>query len=412
MHRDDAHAVRDLLREGLDVGGAIVQDTHRAIAARTFGALGQAGAPVRAVHDGISTAVYGGVRAALRGAAHHGGTALAQRARPGTPRLRDRPRGRIAVGALNGLYGDHLQQRGSPLALELGLRRHGRDVPMTPASLAAAYPDASPRIAVFLHGLGETEDAWRGVRLTSGARTEPRVPFGARLQDDLDFTPVYVRFNSGLHISDNGRVLDALLASLAEHWPVAAAEFVLIGHSMGGLVARSACHQGGERDARWAQLVRHVFCLGSPHLGADLEKGVHGLSWALARVPESRAIGGLLRSRSAGIKDLRFGSCAEDDWRDLDLDAFFTDRCAEVPFLPDAQYYFVGATLADGPLGHALGDLLVRIPSASGKGKHRVVPFPEHNGHTLAGLTHFDLLDHPAVYEQLRRWISGAPVAA
>jgi pimeloyl-ACP methyl ester carboxylesterase len=191
-------------------------------------------------------------------------------------------------------------------------------------------------------------------------------------------------------------------------------ELVVVGHSMGGLVARSACHYGENEGRAWTDAVRHVFCLGSPHLGADLEKGANALAWVLARLPETRALASVLNARSAGIKDLRFGSCAEEDWCDCDPDEFLQDRCQEVPFLPDANYYFIAATLSRGALGTLLGDLLVRVPSASGRGKGagRRIPFEIDYGHELSGLTHFDLLNHPAVYGQLRDWVTGRRAAA
>ena len=181
---------------------------------------------------------------------------------------------------------------------------------------------------------------------------------------------------------------------------------------MGGLVARSACHYGDVEGRRWTAAVRHVFCLGTPHLGADLEKGVNVLGWALGRLPETRPWGDVLNARSAGIKDLRFGACVEEDWSGCeDPDEFLRDRCQEVPFLPGAHYFFVGATLREGPVGALLGDLLVRLPSSSGRGdgRGRSIPFEVENGRELTGLTHFDLLNHPAVYEQLRAWITRSP---
>jgi hypothetical protein len=178
---------------------------------------------------------------------------------------------------------------------------------------------------------------------------------------------------------------------------------------MGGLVARSACHYGAAADQGWTHAVRHVFCLGTPHLGADVEKGLNALGSALARLPETQALAGFINARSVGIKDLRYGSCVEEDWCDCDPDEYLRDRCREVPFLPDAHYYFVAGQLAEGPLGSVVGDLLVRIPSASGRanGQGRRIPFDVDHGHELSGLTHLDLLNHPAVYHQIRTWIAG-----
>jgi hypothetical protein len=147
-----------------------------------------------------------------------------------------------------------------------------------------------------------------------------------------------------------------------------------------------------------------VFCLGSPHLGAPLERGANALGYALARLPETRPLAKLVNGRSVGIKDLRFGSCAEEDWCDCDPDEFLHDRCTEVPFLECATYYFIGATLSRRKES-LVGDLLVQFPSASGNGKKRRLPFEVDNGMHLPGTNHFQLLNHPAVYEQLVSWL-------
>jgi hypothetical protein len=164
--------------------------------------------------------------------------------------------------------------------------------------------------------------------------------------------------------------------------------------------------------------LRHVFCLGTPHLGAPLEKVANLAGWALSRLPETQAFARLVNGRSAGIKDLRFGNLVDQDWCDCDPDEFLRDRCQEVPFLPSATYYFIGATLSrepNAPAGAILGDLLVRFPSASGHSRKRRIPFEVDHGRHLGGLNHFQLLNHPAVYEQIRHWIdhgAGAPVPA
>jgi pimeloyl-ACP methyl ester carboxylesterase len=412
MRRADAFAVGELGGEALAAGGALVQEMHEGIAGRPFGLLGPAAAPVRVVHDGIAKLVYRGVRGGLRAAGLAGGAVAAARATGEGPALVSTPRGALALGALNGLYGDRLTARRDALAVEMGVRRAGADVPATPEGLAAAFPDATSRIVVFVHGLMGDDDCWRLFPLRG--RTPGRRTYGERLQEELSFTPVHVRYNTGLRISANGRALAALLDEVAGAWPTAVEEVVLIGHSMGGLVARSACHYG-EADGRgWTDAVRHVFSLGSPHLGADAEKGLNALGHALGRLPETRALATAINARSVGIKDLRYGSCAEDDWRDHDPDEFLRDRCTEVPFLPDAGYYFIGATLAAGPVGELIGDLLVRMPSASGRGsgRGRRIPFEVDNGHELSGVHHMELLNHPAVYEQIRTWITRPPASA
>jgi pimeloyl-ACP methyl ester carboxylesterase len=398
-------AIGQLAGEALAAGGALVEQMHLGIAERAF-THAPASRPVRLIHDGLSKAVYRGVRNGLRGAATVGGELAAQKAREDGRPLSAHPRGALALGVINGVYGNHIAGRSTELAVQMEIRRHRRPVHTDRASMADAFPDATSRIAVFVHGLGETDQAWR--MAPGGPQRADVRPYGARLQDELSYTPVYLRYNTGLHISDNGQQLAKLLERLTRSWPVGVEEVVLVGHSMGGLVARSACHYGELDGLRFTDFVRHVFCLGTPHLGANLEKGVNVLAWALRKLPETRAIGELLNSRSVGIKDLRYGSLVEDDWRGCDPDEFLRDRCNEVPFLPDANYYFIGGTLAPAPLGRLFGDLLVRTPSASGRGRGRGrrIAFEVDNGHELPGVGHFAMLNHPAVYEQLRLWVT------
>jgi pimeloyl-ACP methyl ester carboxylesterase len=205
----------------------------------------------------------------------------------------------VTLAALNGLHGDQLAARGSRLALGMEVRRGGAAVPVTPAGLASAFPDASSRIAVFIHGLCETDEAWRQFPL--GGDRSGRRTYGERLQDEVGFTPVHVRYNTGLRISQNGRALALLLDELVDGWPTSVDEIVLVGHSMGGLVARSACHYAEHDARRWIDATRHVFCLGAPHLGVDLEKGLNVISFALGRVPETRPWSSLINPRSTVV---------------------------------------------------------------------------------------------------------------
>jgi pimeloyl-ACP methyl ester carboxylesterase len=394
MRSAEIRAASDLAGRALAGTGTLIRDVHAAIARRAFAAVGPGGEPARVVHDGVSEVVYGGVRATLRALPSGAGTVLARSAPMDAPSLADSPRGSLALAALNGAIGDALHLEGSELALTTTLRHRGTDVDPD----APAIEGAGPRIAVFVHGLGETDTAWR----LRASRERPG--YGTCLRRDFGHAPFELRYNSGRHISDNGRDLAGLLERLVAAWPVPVEEIVLVGHSMGGLVARSACHYGQLDGQRWTAAVRHVFCLGSPHLGAPLEKGVNVLGWALGHVPETRPVARIVNGRSAGIKDLRYGACAEEDWCDCDPDELLTDRCTDVPFLPHATFYFVAATL-NGRTGELLGDLLVRYPSAAGAGRKRRIPFALVDGHHLRGLTHFDLLNHPAVYEQMRGWL-------
>ncbi|OBI98868.1 hypothetical protein A5660_04015 [Mycobacterium alsense] len=404
MREHEIRSLADLAGEGTRVLTTLVRDTHSGIARRVFGAVGPVSKPVEVIHNTTAAATYYAVDRALRGALRGAGE-LAAQTRGGDDAhetVESNPRVAGVIAALNGIYGDELTQRGNGFALTMQVRHHGRPVALDADAVAAVFPHATGRIAVFVHGWCMTERSWSRPPRDGGAED----PYGARLQADLGFTPVYLRYNTGLHISDNGKALAGLIDRLRALWPVPVEEIALVGHSMGGLVARSACHYGTEHRHRWPDAVRHVVCLGSPHLGADLEKGVNAASWALARLPETEGLAWFLNARSSGTKDLRYGALLDEDWSECDPDEFLRDRCHEVPFLPGAVYHFVATSAGPRAVGAILGDRLVRPTSASGVGRSRRVPFEPDHGLTLTGLHHFDLLNHAAIYDKLRHWLS------
>jgi pimeloyl-ACP methyl ester carboxylesterase len=406
MQRSDIRAVGDLAGEASSLVTTLVRGMHAGIAGRVFDSIGPAAASTRVIHDGLTRAIYAGVDRGIRGATQAVGVMAAELwGNDGDEALESRATSAAVIAAVNGLYGDELTERDHPLAGAMAIRRRGKVVPPTADSLASAFPSATSRVVVFVHGWCLTEGSWSRQAHKDSEIDDSR-SYGQRLSDDLGFSPVQLRYNTGLHVSVNGRTLAELLERLRTHWPVPITELVLVGHSMGGLVARSACHYGAEQQHRWTDAVSHVVCLGSPHLGADLEKGVSVASWALARLPETRAIATFLNIRSDGVKDLRFGACLDEDWHDADPDEFLRDRCHEAPFLPDATYHFVAATVTPSLLGMVAGDNLVRSGSAAGLGRSRRIPFEAEHGLTLTGLNHFDLLNHPLVYAKLREWLT------
>jgi hypothetical protein len=177
---------------------------------------------------------------------------------------------------------------------------------------------------------------------------------------------------------------------------------------MGGLVARGACHYAAAGS--WRERVRHVFMLASPHRGAPLERATNAACHALSKLPETRPFAAPLKLRSAGVKDLGYGYVVDEDWEGHDPDAFWDDTGTTVPFLQSANHYFVSATLSrdpSHPVGRLVGDLLVLRSSAWGQGTSgEPLQFGIDRYSHLGGAIHFDLLNHPAVYAQIRRWLT------
>ncbi len=152
MRPEELAALGDLAGDAASWLTSQVREMHAGIAGRVFDAVGDAGAPVRVAHDEITDGAYEAARLLASGLLRGGGRMIA-RTRPSDARPIDHsPRARLAVGALNGAFGDGLHRRGNGLALSMSVRRGGRDVTITPAALADAFPDATGRLALFVWG--------------------------------------------------------------------------------------------------------------------------------------------------------------------------------------------------------------------------------------------------------------------
>jgi pimeloyl-ACP methyl ester carboxylesterase len=361
-----------------------VRDTHVAVADRVHRALarstGGASEIATSAHRGIATAVYAAIGLSVRGA----GAGLDAAGRAGLgPRLEAGPSGRAANAVVNGLMGDRLRDERPALAIPMAVRVDHADVPVDAERLAAAFPDATGPVVVLVHGLSEHEGSW-------GRHRERLGTTYAETLAAEGWTPVHLRLNTGLPVRENGVLLASLLQDLTDAWPVELERLALIGHSMGGLVVRSACSVVTEAPLPWAARVSDVVTLGTPHLGAPLAAGVGRSAAVLARLPETAAFGRILDWRSLGVRDLVDGL---DD---------------AVPALPHARYRLVHATLthsADHPVSRFFGDLLVRVPSASGRGRN-VSLFPDAEVLHLPRSGHLELLNHPRVHDALRGWLA------
>lgn len=306
-----------------------------------------------------------------------------------------------ATGAVNGVVGDHLEQRANGLNLGMALRceEHWID-----AEGQGAPAQASPRIVVLVHGLATTEWSW--CLDAEKYLGDPAANFGTMLQKDLGYTPIFVRYNTGRHISENGRLLAKRLEQLVQHWPVPVEKLVLLGHSMGGLVARSACHIAYLEGQNWVQRTQQIVTLSSPLQGAPLEKFGNMASAVLASVdlPATAIIARLINGRSAGIKDLRHGSVRDDDWQGRDPDAITDPRPQDVALPPHIAWCFIAASVAasaEHPVSQILGDLLVRVGSASGPVDAPSLVTVRHIG----GITHAAIQVQPAAYAIIHEFL-------
>lgn len=354
--------------------------------------------PTRGVH-GVTRLVYRGVRGAFRvtGKGFGGAAALIDAKPDNRPTSRGRE---IALAALNGVIGDHLAATGNPLAIPMRFRRDGRLLKLDRATLAEAFPDATGKLAVLVHGLCVSDLQWR----------RQNHDHGATLAHELGYTPVYLSYNSGLHISVNGRAFADALEAVVAGWPVEIDEFVIIGHSMGGLVARSACSYGEEAGHHWRQKLRKLVFLGTPHHGAPLEQLGNWVDVMLAKAPYAAAFAQLGQIRSAGVTDLRYGNLMDEDWQGRDRFARAPDRRRPVRLPDGVACYAIAATTAASPgslKDRLVGDGLVPVASALGRHEDRArsLEFPADRQWVAYETGHLDLLSRHDVYRQIARWL-------
>ncbi len=312
--------------------------------------------------------------------------------------VKSTPEREAVLAALNGLVGDHLAATQNPLAIPMRLRQDGTALDMEKSQLAAAIPDARERVLLFVHGLCMNDLQW-------GQKGHNP---GTVLAGELGWTPVHLHYNTGLHVSSNGRALAGLLEKLAVEWPAPLRELAIIGHSYGGLVARSAHYYGSLAGHSWPGSLRSLVFLGTPHHGSGLERVGNYVNRLLDSTPYSSPFGSIGRIRSAGITDLRYGNVIDEDW--VGADRFDDSGDRRTPLaLPEAvQCFAIAATTGGSPeFTHDLGDGLVSVDSALGRHPDlaRTLTFAPSHQWVGVGMTHLDLLTHAAVYGKLHEWL-------
>ncbi|MFT4767512.1 MAG: pimeloyl-ACP methyl ester carboxylesterase [Glaciecola sp.] len=390
-----------LMFESVDLISNTVEDMHETIARRAF-VWSPPPQEKTYAHGAIATAVYDVIRRvnrSLQKGVNHSFDLL----NPGNSDTPDQSKDIRFRATLNGVLGDHLEDSKNPLAIPMTLLNNGDAVELERCALGESIPSASPHLVVLVHGLCHSELNW--------SRKE-RPSLDAKLTKNLDCTSLHLRYNTGRHISTNGRELAAMLETLCAEWPVPVESLSLIGHSMGGLVIRSACWYAQQKDNAWLEHLKRVLCLGTPHHGSHVAKAGHALDILLKKSPYVAPLA-LAQKRSVGLKDLRHGNLLDEDWQDECCDVARQDNRRPVPLLAEVEYYFIAATIGrdhHDVLGHILGDLLVRLDSATGVHKedlHRLHIKPD-NCRVYTEKSHLDLLDDPRVHEQVIEWFQAA----
>lgn len=315
-----------------------------------------------------------------------------------------------ANSIINGSVGDKFQEHSilKPLDIKMNFYHRQSVVQPTKRSLAVrsnySYNDkpVSNKICILIHGLVFNETCWQ---------FKDRSDYGKKLEEEFGYTPFYLRYHTGRHISDNGQELAILLEEIYKNYPTQIEEVYFICHSMGGLLMHSAAYYAQEEGFEWVTKTKKVFLLGTPHLGSFFERFANVTTNILQRVPNwhTRLVGKVINLRSAGIKDLRYGYLREEDWKDKDPDTLLENTKNEVPKLNGVEYFIISGRLTQEEthwVNKFFGDILVSKKSANAHFiESEEINSESDNSHQFAGAHHFKLLTMNEVYEKIKFWI-------
>ena len=311
------------------------------------------------------------------------------------------PQREAVLAALNGVMGDRLLEGQNSLATPMTLRYQG--VALDWQALAP-MPEISGKVLLLIHGLCMNDLQWTPQPGTDSVNQ------GAVLASELGYTPVYLRYNSGLHVSQNGRELAHQLEQLLLHWRLPVQEISVLAHSMGGLLMRSAVYYAQTAGLLWPAHLKNIVFLGTPHHGAPLERAGNWVDVILGSTPYTRPFARLAQLRSAGITDLRYGHVLDADWQGHERFRRQPDQRQPLPLPVGVVCYAVAATtaakrslLAD----RLVGDGLVPLHSALGRhdDPQRTLAFAKSAQLIVYRTGHMALLGSPAVTRQLVLWL-------
>lgn len=419
LRPSDLRGVAQLATQATKGVATMAEGVHQAV----WGTMGAPGAKGPGAQAAQTRGVTGFVYRAVQGVTALVGQGVAAGLTKLEPVLEslvdappETPEREAVLAALNGVLGDRLAASNNPLATPMTLRHQHQALVWGTPAVQATLSAATPKVLVLIHGLCMNDLQW-----TTQTRGGATMNHGAALAEALGYTPIYVRYNTGLHISDNGMSLARQLEQLVQHWPVPVQEIAIVAHSMGGLVTRSAVHcaqatvqAGTSPRPQWLTVLKNIVFLGTPHHGAPLERAGNWVDVLLGGMPLvspfTKPFAKLGQLRSAGITDLRFGNVCEADWFGTDRFKRQPDTRTAVPLPEGVACFTVAATVAAArsPVVERLvGDGLVPLDSALGQhaDSYRHLVFAKTSQWVAYRTGHMALLSSPKVTQKLLEWL-------
>jgi pimeloyl-ACP methyl ester carboxylesterase len=319
---------------------------------------------------------------------------------PAIGKIKDSDKKEIILSVLNGVIGDYLEEKENPLKITMQFRYQSKTLAIDPKSIKAAYPKVNGKILLMIHGSCMNDLQW----------TRKDHNHGKIIATELNKTPIYLKYNSGLHISSNGKNLNNLLEELVKNWPVPIEELVIIAHSMGGLVSRSALYYGEKNQKKWTKHVKKIVFLGTPHHGSYVERTGNYLDLILESIHYAKPFARLGKIRSAGVTDLRYGNLIDEDWKDDNRFEIKNDKRRNIQLSKQIEFYTIAAVIGNETTSlstQILGDTLVDVKSALGQHKNpdKNLNFKKENIWISYDSNHLDLLNNPKILDKLKVWL-------
>jgi len=315
-------------------------------------------------------------------------------------KIKDSHKKEAILSVLNGVIGDYLEEKENPLKITMQFRHKSKSIKLDSENIRAVYPNINGKILLMVHGSCMNDIQW----------TRQNHNHGKIVAEELNKTLIYLNYNSGIHISSNGQNLNNSLEELVQNWPVPIEELVIVAHSMGGLVTRSALYYGEQHEKNWTKHLKKVVFLGTPHHGSYIERTGNYLDLILESIPYAKPFARLGKIRSAGVTDLRYGNLIDEDWKNNDRFEIKNDQRKIIKLSKQIEFYSIAAVIGNktAPLStQVLGDTLVHVKSALGQHKNpkKNLDFKKENIWISYDSNHLDLLNNLKILDKLKVWL-------
>jgi hypothetical protein len=268
------------------------------------------------------------------------------------------------VPIINGLHGDSMDEKGHQALVKMSFRYKSRDIEISQIKDYINLSENKGKLIILIHGLMNDDNIWH-------SNPEDLIQrMGSFLEKQNKANILYLRYNTGRHISQNGQDFSLLIQNLLDFYRKDITEIVIMAHSMGGLVTRSACYYAGKLDHNWISILKKVFLIGVPNEGSYVARIAHMTQYFMRKIDptDNDKVAKFFEIRSNGIKDLSFGFLIDEDWQNTDYENKKVVKATKILPLKNVEYFLIAGIVSDEKskkkIFNFFGDGLVEKKSA------------------------------------------------